>query len=118
MAGVAGGRYAEGDRVFWERGYANVLNLAVRQETLSFARLPAAFDGFRILWISDIHADPFEGIADRVLSLTSELAYDICVLGGDYCFDHAMTDVSAERTKTLAGGLAERSPVYAILGQS
>ena len=100
----------------WRRGFANVLGVGVKKQVLSFAHLPEAFDGLRILWISDIHVDPLDGLVERILDLTGSLDYDFCVLGGDYCFGHSMTDKAGEQMKRLAEKLVQRAAVYAILG--
>lgn len=100
----------------WDRGFGNVLAVGVERQELTFANLGERFDGLRILWISDLHIDPLDGLAELILERTSGLDYDFCVLGGDYCFDHAMTEAAVERMHTLAAGLTGRSAVYAILG--
>ncbi len=100
----------------WRRGFANVLNVRVRDQMIVLKGLPEAFEGLRILWISDLHIDPLDGLAELILERTSGLDYDFCVLGGDYCFDHEITDAAVERMGTLAGALVGRSAVYAILG--
>jgi predicted MPP superfamily phosphohydrolase len=100
----------------WRRGFANVLNVQVQGRTLRLKRLPEVFDGFRILWISDIHVDPLDGLVEHIARLTETVDYDVCVLGGDYCFDHEMTDEAVARMQVLTGALVGRSAVYAILG--
>lgn len=100
----------------WERGRRNVLGLRLEEVELMPERLPGAFDGFRLLWISDLHIDPLDGLLEKVLSLIEGLEYDICVLGGDYCFNHVMDDRASERMERLASILVERSDVYGLLG--
>jgi hypothetical protein len=51
---------------------------------LTFARLPAAFDGYRILQISDPHFDSLEGIAEAIRERVMGLEVDLCVFTGDY----------------------------------
>jgi uncharacterized protein len=100
----------------WNRGQANALAFQVRSAELTAPRLPAAFDGLRLLWISDLHLEPLDGLIDRVLALAAPLTYDLCVLGGDYSFDHVMTDKAGAEMQRLAETLLARSDVYAILG--
>ena len=100
----------------WRRGFNNVLDTRVSRTEVSFANLPPAFDGFRILWISDLHIDPLDGLCEKLCDLVQTLDYDICVLGGDYCFHHVFSATAAERMKQLASVLTARSDVYAILG--
>lgn len=51
---------------------------------LAFADLPAAFDGYRILQISDPHFDAVDGIADAVRACAAGVPVDLCVFTGDY----------------------------------
>ena len=51
---------------------------------LAFAGLPAAFDGYRILQISDPHFDSLEGIAEAIRERVMGLEVDLCVFTGDY----------------------------------
>jgi predicted MPP superfamily phosphohydrolase len=68
------------------RGKKNALNYRVRKHEFVLRDLPAAFDGLRILHLSDIHAD---GIADEAVELRRLLATiqaDVCFITGDYRF--------------------------------
>jgi predicted MPP superfamily phosphohydrolase len=51
---------------------------------LAFPDLPAAFDGYCILQISDPHFDAVEGIADAIRARVAGLPVDLCVFTGDY----------------------------------
>lgn len=86
------------------RGERNALGMEVRSIVFEFDDLPAAFDGFRILHLSDLHADGMAGLAESVCAAIEELEYDLCVLTGDYRFEiygpyhavhHAMTRIVA-----------------------
>ena len=58
----------------------------VQVETL-LANLPREFDGYRIVQLSDLHADALvDGGAGIVAALT-ELEYDLAVITGDYRFE-------------------------------
>jgi predicted MPP superfamily phosphohydrolase len=60
------------------------LNVRRTEIDLAFADLPAAFDGYRILQISDPHFDAVDGIAEAIRARVAELAVDLCVFTGDY----------------------------------
>ena len=100
----------------YRRGHRNLLNIQFVRQTLAFKRLPAVFDGFRILWISDLHADRIDGLTDKVLAMAAGIERDITILGGDFCFGHSMTDRAAEEAQHLAQTLVKQTPVYAVLG--
>ena len=69
-----------------ERGKANVEDFRLRRHQWALPRLPASFDGFTLLQLSDLHLDVLETFPDRLAERISELDYDICVLTGDYRF--------------------------------
>jgi len=76
--------------------------------------LPPAFDGYRIVQLSDIHLGSFthqETIA-QAIQMTLDLTPDLIVLTGDYVFDVIdMTALQAELSKLAAHG-----HVFATLG--
>ncbi|HVN04966.1 MAG TPA: metallophosphoesterase [Bryobacteraceae bacterium] len=62
------------------------LNLETTQRRIHIARLPKAFDGFRIAQLSDIHIGPFMP-ADEIrkyVRITNELKPDLIALTGDF----------------------------------
>ena len=50
----------------------------------NFARLPRAFDGYRILQISDPHFDACDGLAEAIVRTVAGAEVDLCVLTGDF----------------------------------
>ncbi len=77
--------------------------------------LPEAFEGFRLLHLSDFHFENHLGLADIVLEQVAPLSFDACVLTGDYRGEvygpylDAMRDL--ERARPVLG-----SDVFAVLG--
>ena len=67
-----------------ERGLANGLDICYRTVALDCARLPRAFDGYRILQISDPHFDACAGLADAIVRTVAGAEVDLCVLTGDF----------------------------------
>jgi predicted MPP superfamily phosphohydrolase len=70
-------------RTYW-RGRANAAGVRLRHNHVFSARLPAAFEGFTILHLSDLHADMSAGAIAETIRIVADLPYDICVLTGDY----------------------------------
>ncbi|MCP5364209.1 MAG: metallophosphoesterase [Hyphomicrobiales bacterium] len=66
------------------RGCRNAEDVQVRHHHVKLPGLPAAFDGFTILHLSDLHADISAGAMRRVIELLPGVRYDICVLTGDF----------------------------------
>ena len=68
---------------YW-RGRANASKVALKRNDVRIAHLSKAFDGFTILHLSDLHADMSAPAMQRVNEMVRDLAYDLCVLTGDY----------------------------------
>lgn len=100
--------------LYW-RGRRNAERITVKTNSPECEKLPASFDGFTILQISDTHVDMNQRAMRRLAGLVSQLDYDVCVLTGDF------------RGKTYGpyqqalAGMAElvahlRPPIYGVLG--
>lgn len=100
--------------LYW-RGLGNAAKVELRENRIASPRLPKAFDGFTILQLSDLHVEMSEAAMDRVLSLLTEVRYDLCVLTGDYRaktwgpYEAALSGVARVRA-------ALRGEVYGVLG--
>ena len=68
------------------RGRRNVLNIQLRHNTVQLARLPCDFDGATLLHISDPHLDMDAAFLDHLIERVQGLAFDACVLTGDFRF--------------------------------
>jgi len=90
-------------------------NVEVVRQRIRLARLPKAFEGFRIAQLSDIHLGPFT-TADyirRCVAITNGLEPDLIALTGDYvCWD---PDAESEVVRVLAGLRAPHG-VFGCLG--
>ena len=71
--------------LYW-KGVRNALQPQVRRVKFAFPNLPKAFDGFRILHLSDLHIDGVDGLSDVVAEIVSGCEVDLCVMTGDYRF--------------------------------
>lgn len=80
---------------------------------VSDSRIPAAFEGYKIAQISDLHCQWFgEGQSELVAAVSAEEP-DIVVLTGDI-FDARIQDF--ESVAALFSGLTKIAPVYAVSG--
>lgn len=89
--------------------------LTVEHQKIFLRRLPQAFDGLRVVQLSDIHHSPFTSREqiERAVDTANSLRPDIIALTGDY--------VSKERAYAapcaeLMGRLRARHGVFAVLG--
>jgi predicted MPP superfamily phosphohydrolase len=54
---------------------------------MQFGNLPAAFCGYKILFLSDLHVDGIPAIPANTARFISDIDADLCLLGGDYRFE-------------------------------
>ena len=62
------------------RAQANSLKLTTEHNTFVLPDLPSAFEGFRILHLTDLHVDMDEANLQAVIRQIAPLDYDLCVL--------------------------------------
>lgn len=97
------------------RGLRNAERVRLVLNRIESARLPRSFNGFRILHLSDLHADMSAGAMERTIEIVAGLEYDVAVITGDFRgktfgpFDAAVRGAHAVVAK-LTG------PVYGVLG--
>jgi predicted MPP superfamily phosphohydrolase len=99
----------------WNRAHRNARHIQVRQHEVRLAHLPAAFDGFTLLHLTDLHLDAAPDMVSVLIETVRPLDYDLCVMTGDYRLRTYGPFAAALRA------LAELRPnlrgtVYAILG--
>lgn len=100
--------------LYW-RGRRNAEGIVVNKNDIRCARLPASFDGFTILHISDTHVDLNEPAMQRLADLVSGLQYDACVLTGDFRGKtFGAYDAALQGMERLVGRL--KQPLFGVLG--
>jgi uncharacterized protein len=93
----------------------NTERIRVRHYDIALPKLPAAFDGFTILQISDLHVDMNDGAMRRLIELLPGLAYDVCVLTGDYRGKtFGPFDATLEGLAQVCAQIAR--PIFGVLG--
>ncbi len=97
------------------RGNRNAINIAIKENQISSAKIPLSFDGFSILHLSDLHVDLSTKAMDRLHRLLPTLNYDICVLTGDY---RGQTFGPYQAALNGMASLCRviKKPVYGVLG--
>lgn len=97
------------------RGRRNGLDIHLTHNVIRRVDLPRAFDGFRILHLSDLHLDGHQDLNAAILPLLDGLDFDICVMTGDYRFlTFGSYDVVLEKMEELVKSI--KKPIYGILG--
>ncbi len=92
---------------FWQQN-----GLKVQTVNVTSARLPAAFDGLRIVHLSDNHGKEFGEDNERLLNKVAQLQPDLIVLTGDLIDQKSQL----ETVPALAKGLCAIAPTYYITG--
>jgi predicted MPP superfamily phosphohydrolase len=101
----------------YDRGQLEALSAVVREVELSFPQLPSAFDGFRVLHLSDLHIDGVDGLTEVLADMLEGIDADLCVITGDFRFeDEGPCDEVYRRMRKLVPVMAARHGIYAILG--
>lgn len=97
------------------RGQRNARSVQVNHNEIILPQLPPAFEGYRILHISDMHLDMAPDMPNALIEAVRQVEYDICVLTGDFRaetfgpYAAALDGMRLVRTH-LSGS------VYAVLG--
>lgn len=98
---------------WWGRHNASAIRIRHNQVTLP--NLPAAFDGFKLLQLSDLHLDMDGDYPLVLIERLQQVEYDLCVITGDFraktfgSFDAALAGLERVRPHI-------HRPVYAVLG--
>jgi len=101
----------------YSRGYKNALSLRIRENSVTIPGLPKAFDGMRILHLSDLHLDGHQGFGALIANKIAGLEFDLCVLTGDFrFFEMGRYQHIAAELNDLVPALKCKYGVYGILG--
>lgn len=101
----------------YNQGVKNALNVQVKSMNIAFPALPHAFNGYRILFISDLHIDGLDGLDERLKELVSELEADICLLGGDYRMEmYGRNSKATRKLGDLVKHINTGDGIFGILG--
>lgn len=98
-------------------GMRNAIRPVVRELTLGIDTLPWAFDGYRILHLSDLHIDSVPGLGRAIADALGGMDADLVLLTGDYRFriEGPCDDVWPGMRQILSA-ISARDGVFGILG--
>ncbi|MFP4355353.1 MAG: metallophosphoesterase [Phycisphaerae bacterium] len=102
----------------YRRGYRNALQVQIRQEDIELAHLPRAFDGYRILQLTDLHLDGMEELVEVIRDRLEQVGpVDLAVLTGDFrSAEHGDPAASMELLAQVVPAIVSRRKPLAILG--
>ena len=96
-------------------GHRNFADVRLVRTRLEIEGLEPAFDGFRILHLSDLHIDLDPGLTEVLIALVTGVECDVCVITGDFrAHTSGPYDQAVAATARLAAAIAP--PVVAVLG--
>lgn len=91
------------------------VNVEIVRQRIRLARLPKAFEGFRIAQLSDIHISPFStaGYIRHCVTMTNGLKPDLIALTGDYVASDPQDQVEVVR---VLSGLRAPHGTFGCMG--
>lgn len=96
-------------------GQRNALNIGVTHNIVRSGRLPPAFDGYRVLHLSDLHLDMNEAFPHALAERVRPLQYDVCVITGDFRYRTSGSwEPALEGLRRVLPHLS--TPIHAVLG--
>lgn len=96
-------------------GRTNATRIDVARNRVALPFLPGPFVGFKILHLSDLHADISEGAMRAIPQAISKLEYDICVITGDFRGKtYGPYEKSMIYVREIMRGIV--TPTYGVLG--
>lgn len=101
----------------FSRGRMNCLDYRLERVQVSLANLPPAFHGFRILQLSDLHADGIPDAGLMLRDILSRIECDLCVFTGDYRFDtHSEYLAAMTATRHIVSSVHSAHGLLGVLG--
>ena len=90
--------------------------LVVREETLAFKDLPASFDGYRIVHLSDLHVGGYAdaGMMEKLVSTVNGLDADMIAFTGDLV-NSSPSELDTAVTAALSS-MRARDGVFSVVG--
>lgn len=88
--------------------------IRVKQLDISFPNLPAAFDGYTLLHISDLHLTKLGLLEKRTMEIISKREVDGCVVTGDVTAEPRASDIF----RRICSVVPHRDPIMMVLGNS
>ncbi|MFO8153216.1 CDP-archaeol synthase [Thioalkalivibrio sp.] len=102
---------------WYDRGTENVLAVCVRTHAVEFEDLPPAFDGYRVLLLTDLHLDGLPGLTDALVAHVAEHPVDLCLVGGDIRMEmYGPMAPALRELRHLLGHVQATDGIYGVLG--
>jgi hypothetical protein len=101
----------------YSRGRRNALDIELSEQEVWFDGLPSAFDGYRIMQISDPHIDAMAELPSRIAEIARRTQVDLCALTGDYRYKvTGDSDILRDGLGQVISAVNSKDGTFAILG--
>jgi hypothetical protein len=101
----------------FERGKRNALAIEKRGVSFTLPDLPPAFDGYKILFLTDLHLDGLDGLTEKAIEIIRQTPADMCILGGDFRMrTYGTFDAALHRLKLLLPEVRAADGILGVLG--
>lgn len=103
---------------FHDRARRNCFDYRLERNDVYLPDLPADFEGYTILHLSDLHADGLVDKGEGILRIVEALPCDLAVLTGDYCYEEAGENFEPclEALAPILRALSAKDGVFGVLG--
>ncbi len=101
----------------YSRGAQNALDIKIVEKTFSFKELPESFDGFRVMFLVDLHLDGLAGLERKAAGIVNKLDVDLCCVGGDFRMKtYGKSKECIKKLKNFMQSVQARSGILGVLG--
>ncbi|MFU8849041.1 MAG: metallophosphoesterase [Opitutales bacterium] len=99
----------------WKRAHGNIFQIRVVEQEWLLPHLPAAFDGFRLLQLSDLHLDIHPDLAPAIARAVRACPHDALCITGDF---RKTINTDQEPSMALMPQILEATdaPCFGVLG--
>jgi len=103
---------------FQERARRNCFDYRLVRNDVYLPDLPAAFDGYTILHLSDLHADGLADEGEGITRIVEAVPCDLAVLTGDFSFEEtgASYELCLESLVPIVRSISAQDGIFGILG--
>jgi predicted MPP superfamily phosphohydrolase len=99
----------------WKRAVRNYLDTKLETNRVGIVDLPEAFNGFRILHLTDLHADLHDDFIEAVKQVIEPIEYDLLVITGDFR-SATFGDHTGATSAVIELSRSFKADCYAVLG--
>lgn len=101
----------------YTKGVKNALDIKIEEQTFFFNELPEPFDGFRVMFLTDLHLDGLDGLERKIARMLLDMDVDLCCIGGDIRMKtYGQSSECIKKLKGLMQCVHARFGILGVLG--